>query len=533
MNIEPKKILETQYDECNISGICSISPSFAAIKAAIFACLQELAFYIKKARSFGARNPKIQNDFIDIFAVLITNSEYSDAVLKNLILTIQANLAELKTLYKQLCEEKQVQHHFFKSSIKLGKDFEINDFVKQGQKYSDKFKKNLSKEQNQGYELILAILKSICLYIIELQGLNIDFEKYYEELVEAFCINKLSENSLDRIKEYMKKYVEIDNELMNVVFEARKKDLGEFIETEISLSAKEGKAILVAGANIKELELLLEATKDKGISVYTHGQMITGHIFPKLKAYPHLVGHWGQGAEHYMSDFYSFPGVIFLTKLSLFKVETLYFNRFFTTNRFAPKNTTTIENYNFEPLIQAALSAEGFSETIPGETIKAGIIEENYMNKVYEILEEIKKEKINNIIFIGVPNKINLQMEYFKNFFMVLPEKSFVFSYYCESENKNVFFNNIDYALPFLYRTLDILSEEKQNHKLKINVFFTRCEPHTISNIIELRYKDVDNIYFHQCSPMLINPALVDFLIETFEIKRYTTPENDFWEMTK
>lgn len=527
------KYLEAQYDECALKGICSISPTMSAVKSALFAYLEELAFYIKNIHAMKVRNKEIKNAFLDIFSVLITNIEYTEDVLLKVILTTQESIFKTKEVYKQLCEENKANSAFFKPQIKLPKCFTINDIIRQGQKFDEKFKKNLSPEQIKGLEVILVVLKSICLYILELESLNIDFDKYYEELIFAFCIKDKHNLSLESIKEYIYKYSKIDYELMDIVFKARKQEFGDFFEAEVLVTPKKGKCLLVAGANIKELELILEATKDKGIDIYTHGQMVTGHTFSKLKQYPHLVGHYGKGAEYYMTDFVSFPGPIFLTKLSLFKVDTLYFNSIYTTNSFTPANTRKITDYDFETIIKSALMAEGFEETLPEKRIKVGVNEENYDRELNKILEKIKNEETKNIFTIGVSNKTDAQIGYFKNFLKLLDKTCYVISYYYTNESDNILYTNIDYAFPFLYKALSILIPLKATYDLKINVLYTRCEPHSIPNIFYLRQKNIDEIYFHQCSPLLINPGLIDFAFELFNIKKYTTPENDYSEMTK
>jgi hydroxylamine reductase len=522
------KLLETEYDECNINGICSISPTLAAIKSAILEFLTEHAFYIREIHSFNAKNNEIKNDFIETFSILITNSEYNEETLHKIISETIESITRTKNTYKNLCEEKNIPPKFFKSQIKLKSDFQFLDIIKKGQKFSNKFKQNLSEEQIKGFDMIINIIKSIVIYIIELQHFGVDFDKYYVEILDALSIQRLKKLTKKQIIEYMQKYSKVDYELLNLIFELRKKEFGNFTEKEVITSEQKGKAILVAGANLKELELILEATKDKNINIYTHGQMITGHIFEKFKEYPHLIGHWGKGAEYYLSDFSSFPGPIFLTKLSLFRVENLYFNKFFTTAKFVSKNTTPVVDNNFEPLIKSALRSEGFEETKSVEKIKVGFIEENYNKEIDNIIEKIKSKKIKYFFGIGVSNKTKVQTDYFKRFFELLTDDCFALSfYYKNKKHQNILLINLDYAFPVLYQVLDRLLPLKKDYDLSLNVLMTRCEPHTIPNLIKLKSMGLDNIYFHQCSPNLINPALMDLMLEWIGISRYTAADID------
>lgn len=521
------------YDECSVNGICSMSPTMAAMKSAILAYLQELAFYILRIRGLGARNNKIKNDFIEIFSVLISNSEYSEENLQQLVAVISSDIEETRLLYKNLCENNGVPAKYYKTRIKLKQNPTYSDIIKLGQNYTNEIKKNLSDEQRNGFDLLTVILKSIFLYIVELNILDVDVDAYYLKLLSALIIRKPDTISIERMKELINQYSHIDYELMEKLFIARKNEFGELIKTNVNLATRPGKAVLVAGNNIKELELFLEATKDKGIDVYTHGQMVAGHTFAKLKAYPHLVGHYGQGAEYFISDFAKFPGSIFLTKLSLFKVEQLYSSRIFTTDKIAPKGLSTIKNYNFEPLIHSALASDGFENAEPEKFVQVGVIEEEFDNYLREMENKIDNKEIKYIFNIGIAStKISTQGEYFKKFLSLLTDECFLFTCSYKTDLKNLIYLNLDYAFPFLYRILNAFLPKKQNNpKLKLNVFSTRCEPHTVPALVNLRNMGCE-VYFNTCPPTLINPALLDFLIEKFCISRYENPELDFKKMT-
>lgn len=518
---------EDVYDECIVSGICSISPTTSAVKSLIFAYLQELAFYIRQLTGLGINNEQAKNGFIEMFSTLIPNSDYSNEDINYIVPNLHKFVLDAKVYYKNICEEKNVQLPFFKSHIKLGKDFGLMDIVKQGQKYSDKFRENLSEEQQKGFDIVHIILKSICIYIVELQELGEDIDEYYEKLLLALDAGKLGDLTVENIKSFIKEYSQIDNELMQKVFDAKKRAFGDFVETEVLMTPRIGKAILVAGSNLKDLERILEATKDKDIDVYTHGQMITAHIFSKFKSYPHLVGHYGQGADYYISDFLAFPGSIFLTKLSPFRVGKLCSCRFFTTDKISPQSVTQIKDYNFDALILSASRSDGFEESEPEKTEKFGIIEKDYLKKISDISDKIEKGEIKHIIAIGVPSKKTAQVDYFKDFLNLLPKTCFVITFYYKSNFENILFNRIDYAMPYVHKALELFLKQKQKYGLKINVLCSKCEPHSISNFIYMRNIGLDKLYFHSCPPNVLNPSLMDMMRSWYDISEYTTPAND------
>eukprot|EP00438_Fugacium_kawagutii_P027596 Skav217764 [mRNA] locus=scaffold1912:22533:25427:- [translate_table: standard] len=58
---------------------------------------------------------------------------------------------------------------------------------------------------------------------------------------------------------------------------------------------------------------LLEQSKGKGLNVYTHGEMLPAHSYPKLKEFAHLKGHYGTHWGNQQKEFRYFPGSILMT----------------------------------------------------------------------------------------------------------------------------------------------------------------------------------------------------------------------------
>jgi hydroxylamine reductase len=81
----------------------------------------------------------------------------------------------------------------------------------------------------------------------------------------------------------------------------------------VPLGAKKGKAILVSGHDLKDLDMILQQTEGKGINVYTHGEMLPCHGYPELKKYSHFYGHYGTAWQNQAKEFAAFPGAIVMT----------------------------------------------------------------------------------------------------------------------------------------------------------------------------------------------------------------------------
>lgn len=528
-----KKHQKTDEEACMLTGTCSISPILSSIHTLILTYIEELAFYLVELRILGVTNEKIEEDVIQIFSELITDIEYSQEKLNYTISTIYKDLYNAKELYVNLCKKNNVVPSYLRSAIKISKTYTVTQAIKQGQNFLTNKIKNLDEEKKKLLEIMIILSKSICIYITELKWLNINYDEAYEALINILSLMNFDKLSSKNLTEIIEKYTKLDYDFMLKVFDAKKALFGKFTVSEVTISTRPGKAILVSGNNLKELELILEATKDKNIDVYTHGEMIVAHAFPKLKNYINLIGHYGQGIEYTMSDFTSFNGAIFLTKLSLHKIKSIYRGNVFTSDTNATSGITIIKENNFEPLIQAALSSKGFTETQEHKSIEVGVDEEFFIKKIHEVADKVDNKEIKHVFMVGVPNKTEAQKEYFREFLNLLRDDCFALSFTDASNKENVLYINIDYSTPFVYIALNIFIQRKSFEKMKSVVLYTKCDPHTVPSAFNMKYMGINDIYFTSCPGNVINPSLTDWIRKTLELKTYKNPQSDFKDMIK
>lgn len=524
---------KTEEETCMLTGTCSISPFLSSMHAVILVYLEELAFYLVELKILGATNEQIKEDVIQVFSELITDIEYSQERLNSSICIIGKDLYEAKMLYTNLCKRNNITPSYLKSAMKITKNRTITQAIRQGQYVSENKIKNLDAEQKKLLEIMLSLSKSICIYITESKWLNIDYDETYEVLIGILSLMNFDKILCNNLEGIIKKYTNLDHNFMLQIFDAKKAMFGNFMVSDVTISTKPGKAILVSGNNLKELELVLEAAKGKDINVYTHGEMIIAHALPRLKSYSNLVGHYGKGLEYSMHDFTSFNGAIFLTKLSLHKIKHVYRGNVFTSDANAPSGITIIKDDNFEPLIQAALSSKGFTETQEHQSIEVGIDEECFTRKIHEVADKIDRNEIKHVFMVGVPNKTEAQKEYFKEFLNLLGDDCFAISFTDTPNKKNILYMNVDYATPFVYIALKIFIHRKSFEKMKSIVLYTRCDAHTIATVYYMKHLGINDIYFTNCPLNVVNPMLADWIKESLNLKTYTNPQADFMNMIK
>lgn len=494
--------------------------------------LRELAIYLIKLKRLGIRNEKIKEDVIEATSIGILNVECCEEYFLGIINKLYNEMLGAKELYIDVCKRNNIKFNVPKSSLKPPQKLNFSELIRQGQKNFNLKYANFNVNEMSLIELYMNIIRSLCVHLVELRMLGYDDESVYDALLLTFALKSTYMPFIQKVlPQKINELVTINNRVLRQLYEAKKENYGEIEPSEVSMTTKAGKAILVSGSNLKELELLLEATKDKGIDVYTHGNMLPAHLFPKFKSYNHLVGHFGKELSNYVMDFTEFPGAILLTRHSFLNLEKLYRCRMYTTDPVATKGVGIIKNNNFEPLIEAALHSEGFKETTVREPIQLNLSEKFVIEKIKETAQKIKNGEVKHFFTIGISNQTKSQEEYFEKLLKLLDEKSFVMSFSYSKEADNILSLQTGYGFPLIYNALDILTEHVSLEELNPVVLFTRCETHTFSNALYMKQLGINKIYFTDCSPALINPVLTNFVREKFNLKAYTSPERDLKEM--
>lgn len=523
-----------ESDECLTKGICSVSPALSSVQEIILLYTKELAFYILELKDFGIKNDAVKDVIMYALFNIVTNAEYSQEQFKNLLTKLYDFMVQSKALYEKQCLEKNVEIKTTKSYFKYSKTFDLTDAIRKGEKYFLKKSTTFTLEQRSLYDILLFLVKSIVIKITELNKLGKDCDSGYYSILSTLKTIGASEFSEEMFKEQIQSTVESYYAIVRAVFYSQVELYGPIELTDVSFSQGIGKAILVSGSDFKALENVLEATKNTEISVYTHGfEMLMAHAFEKFKSRPNLKGHFGSSVESSIVDFATFPGAILMSKCTLQRVEYLFRGRLFTLDPVPPMGVVRIKDDNYEPLIKGALDSKGFICAQEKPIIKVGFDETQVNKKVDEIIDKIIEGKIKHLYFIGLVNYTEASTPYFEKFFDLLPKNSFAFSFNYNVIKENVYHSNsfCDYTL--LYKILKRIRNKKPLNEINVSVFLTKCDKHTLSNLLYLKQIGVKHLYTCKCPVTLINPTLMETLQESFEIKEFSNPQTDIKETSQ
>lgn len=522
------KAIPDECDEFFSKEIFSANPSLSSLQEVILIYLKELAFYILKLREFGANNEIIKENIIEAILGIITNVDYNKEQFQKIIIILAQDLSQAKVLYAGLSAKSNQEPQFLKTSFKHSKTFDIAEIIRKGERYFVKRNAANTFDQKNLFNIMLFLIKNICIRVTQIRSYKKDYDRAYTSILVLLNTMNFDDIELPDVKSTIEICTSEYHNLVKELSIAEEEAYGQRDSVYISFAPRNGKAILVSGIDMTQLEAVLEATKNRGVDVYTHGiTMLMAHTLAKFKTYKHLVGHFGKGSENSLFDFAAFPGAILTTRYLFQKVEYLYRGRLFTTDSLAPKGTIKIKGHDFEPLIQAALASKGFTKKQQELILKVGFRQKEIEEKVHEIINKMDKNEIKHLYIIGLLKTENGYKEYFNKFLELMPKDCYALSLAYDKSEENILHIDSFYDYLFIYKILEQIHERTPLHQLKISIFITKCDQYTIANIINFKNLGVKDIYLCKCIPTLVNPSLVSTMTRTFGINEFSTPEKD------
>jgi hydroxylamine reductase len=311
--------------------------------------------------------------------------------------------------------------------------------------------------------------------------------------------------------------------------------------TKVRITPVEGKAILVSGHDLRDLASILEATKDKGVNVYTHGEMLPAHSYPKLKAYPHLAGNYGGAWQNQQQEFADFPGAIVMTSNCLIEPNARYRNRIFTAGPVGWPGLRHIQNGDFSAVVQAALALPGFKATEPEKAITVGFGREAVLGVADTVIGAVKSGAIKHFFLIGGCDGAAPGRNYYTEFAEAAPKDTVLLTLGCGKYR----FNTLDFGdiggVPRLldmgqcndsYSALVVAGALAKAfdcgvNDLPLSLIVSWFEQKAAAVFLTLLALGVRNVRLGPTLPGFLTPALLDVLVTRFGVQPITTAEAD------
>ena len=399
--------------------------------------------------------------------------------------------------------------------------------------------------------LILFGIRGMAAYAYHALMLGYTDRDVNEFFCEALC--KIgSEDSTDDLLPTVMKVGEVNLKCMALLDEANTKAYGAPEPTTVSMKVEKGPFIVVTGHDLKDLQLLLEQTQGKGINVYTHGEMLPAHAYPKLKKYSHLKGNYGTAWQNQKKEFDSLPGPILFTTNCLMPPKESYADRVFTTETVAFPGAVHIdERKDFTPVIEKALELGGFAEDKEffgingGKEMTTGFGHSAILSHAKTIVKAVKAGDVKHFFLVAGCDGAKPGRNYYTEFVKLTPKDSIVLTLACGKFR----FNDLDLGeiegLPRLmdmgqcndaYGAIQVAAALAEAfgcsvNELPLSFVLSWYEQKAVCILLTLLHLGIKNIRLGPSLPAFLSPNILNFLVDNFGIAPITTPEQDMREL--
>lgn len=341
---------------------------------------------------------------------------------------------------------------------------------------------------------------------------------------------------------------EINLKCMELLDKANTETFGNPIPTEVSLTIEKGPFIVISGHDLYDLKLLLEQTNGKGINVYTHGEMLPAHAYPELKKYKHLKGNFGTAWQNQQKEFMDIPAPVLFTTNCLMPPKASYSDRVFTTEVVSyPEITHIDDNKDFSSVINKALELGGYKEDRElkgindGNSVMTGFGHNAVLSVADTVVNAIKSGDIKHFFLVGGCDGAKSGRNYYTEFVKQTPKDSIILTLACGKYR----FNDLNIGMiGGLPRIMDIGQCNDAYSAIKIAITLAQAfdcevndlplsmvlswyEQKAVCILLTLLYLGIKNILLGPSLPAFISPNILKYLVDNYNIKPITTPEED------
>ena len=187
---------------------------------------------------------------------------------QSIILTIYENLRQSKILYERICKNNNISADKLESQLKISKKFDMNTAIKQGEKEFIRKNKILDSKHRHVFEIMFVLIKNVCINLIQLKSYEKEYDDAYYSMLQVLSMMNYKKTPIENLKKIINSFTKVNYKLVKLLNKAEIEAFGKQEPVEVSFSTRNGKAILVSGSNLKELEDVLKATKGLDLDIY-------------------------------------------------------------------------------------------------------------------------------------------------------------------------------------------------------------------------------------------------------------------------
>ena len=346
---------------------------------------------------------------------------------------------------------------------------------------------------------------------------------------------------------------EVNLKCMELLDRANTQTYGSPAPTQVSLTVEKGPFIVISGHDLYDLKQLLEQTKDLGINIYTHGEMLPAHAYPELKKYAHLKGNFGTAWQNQQKEFADIPAPVVFTTNCLMPPKAGYADRVFTTEVVSYPQIVHLEamaesrQKDFTPVIKKALELGGYDQDMHftgingGDHVMTGFGRDAVLAVSDTVIEAVKSGALKHFFLVGGCDGARPGRNYYTEFVKQTPADTVILTLACGKYR----FNDLDLGtIGGLPRIMDMgqcndaysairvalaLADafECSVNDLPLSMVLSWYEQKAVCILLTLLHLGIQNILLGPTLPAFISPNVLNFLVEHYHIAPIDTPEHD------
>ncbi len=524
---------------CTQMGVCGKTPEIAGLQDLLIYQLKGISCYAKQLIDGGKSIDKAIAAFVeDSLFTTLTNVNFDAQFHVEMLRESQKIKERLRDTVNDFdCPREQATYNLASTKEEM-----LKDAVKAGIMYDQ----SIDADTRSLRQTIIYGLKGISAYGHQARFLgyhNDQVDDFYFLGLEATVNGNLSQEDLIRM---VMRTGDMAVQVMQTLDAANTNTYSNPTPHKVNVKIKKGPFIIVSGHDLRDLEMLLEQTEGTGINIYTHGEMIPAHGYPKLKKYEHLVGNYGGAWQEQQTQFDGIPGCILMTTNCLMRPRETYKDRIFTTNvvgwdglKYISKD---INDYkDFSEIIDKALELGGFEEDEEPKEILVGFGHNATLSYANEIVNAVKSGEIRHFFLIGGCDGARPGRNYYTEFAKMVPEDCVILTLACGKYR----FNKLDFGqVAGLPRLLDVgqcndaysavriatgLADAFSTdvNGLPLSIILSWYEQKAVADLLALLSLGINGIYLGPSLPAFLSPNILQYLVDTFDITPISSPEED------
>ena len=526
---------------CDRFGVCGKDPETAAMQDLLVWTAKGVAMWAVRARDLDVRSREADRFVVEALFTTVTNVNFDAEKVLELVRRGISVREGIRRAYLEAAAARGIEPQSPGGPSAWVPPDGREELLKEAARISVAARIGEQGADVTGLqELITYGLKGSAAYADHAMILGVEDETVFDFFHEALDF-LTREHTIDELLGMALRVGEVNLAVMEMLDRANTGAYGHPEPTSVRVTPVRGKAILVSGHDLRDLEMLLEQTAGTGINVYTHGEMLPALAYPALKRHPHLAGNYGGAWQDQQKEFEEFPGAILMTTNCIQKPRDGYFGRIFTSGLVQWPGVRHLSDGNFRPVIEAALAAPGFAEDAPEKRITIGFARNAVMSVAPAVIDAVKKGAIRRFFLIGGCDGAKPGRNYYTDLARMVPDDCVILTLACGKYR----FNKMEFGdIGGIPRLLDIGQCNDAYSAVQIAVALAGAfgcgvndlplslvlswyEQKAVTILLSLLHLGIRDIRLGPSLPAFLTPAAVNVLVEKFAIKPVTTPEAD------